>query len=950
MPISRREFLKGMGVVAGSTGIALSGSQRLIPYLIQPEEIVPGVSTWYATSCRECPAGCGMVVRNRESRAVKCEGNPIHPIAQGTLCSRGQAALQGLYNPDRIPSPKRRNPNGSYTDVSWDKAISSVADVLAAGKRIAIITDLQSGSLGTLMQAWLSAFGSDRFLMYEPVNYESAKRAFGGVIPSLNIAGSDCIVSFGCDFLETWVSPIEYAHAFTRMRRVVNGTRGRFIYVGPRISMTAAKADIRVIVPPGAEVAVASVLKGGSAGGVADKYGLDINTLTEAAGLVAGSRSLLALPGWTAASAQAALEMNTTGASALIDTTRPHAVSKLAAESDMRALIDDMNAGLVDVLIVIGANPVYGMPKSSGFDKALELVPNVISMTNYMDETSALAHWLLPSNTPLESWGDYEPYPDVRNLIQPTTGQPFNTRDTGDILMELADKAGVNRTAVFKAANYYEFLRARWNQPVGASDTAWEELLRRGGVWPGSSRGTPSLPSTGYNTLADFQYYDGPPSAPSPMPASEMEATGLGTARAVQAGTAISNKPSSKKLKNIIYPHTYLYDGRGANRSWLQENPEPVTKIVWHAWAEINPGTASELDVNTGDMIRISLGKESVELPVYVWRGVALGVIATPTGQGHSGYGQFADDTGDNILKLSGPGVRTVSVSKLGNSIWLPRIKGSHHQNDRDIVQTTPIDKPAHRAKPIIMPLPEGYTKRDFYPPHKYAVHRWAMVVDLNKCIGCHACVTACYAENNLATVGPTEIWRRREMSWVRIDRYFDWDHPAAPIVFQPMLCQHCDAAPCEPVCPVFAASHSDEGLNMQVYNRCVGTRYCSNNCPYKVRRFNWYDYKWPEPLNWQLNPDVTVRCRGVMEKCTFCIQRIREAEIVAKREGRKVRDGDITPACVGTCPTGVYVFGDLKDKNSRVSRLIADDPRAYQVLQNLNTKPAVIYLKQIIG
>lgn len=890
-----------------------------------------------------------MVVRNLESRAVKCEGNPMHPVGQGTLCARGQAALQGLYDPDRIPHPKHRNPDGSFANVGWDWAIDKAAALLSSGP-VAIISDLQSGSMEALMRTWLGAFGSDRYLMYEPVNYENAKTAFGGTIPSLNIAGSDCIVSFGCDFLETWVSPIEYARAFTLMRKVTNGTRGRFIYVGPRLSMTASQADIRIIVPPRAEAAVASVLMGGAPAAVADTYGLDVSSLTQAAALVAASKKLLSLPGWSPQSAQAAKTMNAKGAGGLINNARPHALSNLASQGDMQTLVSDMSSGRINTLLIIGANPVYGMPKSSGFVEALKRVPNIISLSSFMDETTEYAHWILPSNTPLESWGDYSPYPDVRNLIQPTTGQPYNTRDAGDILISLASAAGKPAAATFKAASFYDYLRAKWGMPSGASDAAWEDALMHGGTWPGSAGGTAAPPITGYNTLADFRSYSGSGTAPS-VSAPEIAVTGPSTSAAVHAGTTVAGKAALRgKLTLWAFPHIYLYDGRGANKEWLQETPEPITNAVWHAWAEMHPETASRLGVGADDIITLSAGGVSVRLPAYVWPGVAPGVIAAPIGQGHTAYGRYANNTGENILNISGPGIESVSVSEPDSSQWLPRIKGSDYLHQRDIAQHIPIDKPAKRLEQVIMPLPEGYTSRDFYPPHKYPAHRWAMVVDLNKCIGCHACVTACYAENNLATVGPDGIWRRREMSWVRIDRYFDWKTPGAPVMFQPMLCQHCDAAPCEPVCPVFAASHSDEGLNMQVYNRCVGTRYCSNNCPYKVRRFNWTDYQWPEPLNWQLNPDVSVRCRGVMEKCTFCIQRIREAEIVAKREGRKVRDGDITPACVGTCPTGVYTFGDLMDKTSRVSKIITTDPRAYQVLQRLNTKPAVIYLKRIVG
>ncbi len=330
-------------------------------------------------------------------------------------------------------------------------------------------------------------------------------------------------------------------------------------------------------------------------------------------------------------------------------------------------------------------------------------------------------------------------------------------------------------------------------------------------------------------------------------------------------------------IRLYAYPHIYSYDGRSANKRWLQELPEPLVKAAWGTWAEMYPSTAGKLGVKTDDLVEIRRDDNSIRVPVYVWEGVAPETIAVPMGQGHEHYGRYAKGIGVNVYPLlAGPGA--VEVSPAGRG-YVIRIKAGDSQSGREIAQTADLGRPFGRDHEIVYPLPKGYGSHDFMPGHQYKTHRWAMVVDLDRCTGCHACAAACYAENNIGTVGLDNVRRGREMSWIRIDRYLDWDDPNAPVLFQPMLCQHCDAAPCEAVCPVFAAAQNDEGLNMQVYNRCIGTRFCANNCPYKVRRFNWFDYKWPEPLNWQLNPDVTVRCRGVMEKCTFCIQRIRAAE-----------------------------------------------------------------------
>jgi anaerobic selenocysteine-containing dehydrogenase/Fe-S-cluster-containing dehydrogenase component len=952
-----------MGVSFGAFGVMTLGYERLIPFVHQPDEVIPGVSTWYATSCRECPAGCAMVMRSRESRVVKCEGNPYHPVNGGTLCARGQAALHGLYDPDRIKGPLRKNHKGEFEAVKWDDALNAVASELGGehmqlwGSHTAFVSDLQTGSLELLMRRWLGLFGSRRLILYEPISYENVKGIYDGVVPSYNIADCDYLVSFGADFLDTWISPVEYARQFAEMRKVKNGKRARFVYVGSRMSMTAMNADDRIIVPPGAiaDVGVAAFRDliytnppSGLVDKVARKYGINGDVLRRIRSGYDSASNPVVLP-----------QSPDHNPPALADRNRPHAVTRISDRADMMSLTSYMESGGIYTLIIHGANPVYSLPESSRFKEALKKVKTVISLSSYMDETTAEADWVLPSNTPLESWGDYSPYPDVTNLMQPTMGRMFDTKQTGDILMELARRVGVDTQKAFKADTFYEYLRLRWGAPVAAgtdgdtSAPAWESALQIGGSWPGAEKA--ATPVNGYQIIG---WSVKPAVSGVTPPAANPIAAGEPGALFIDPPAAASGTESGK-IKLLAFPHTYLYDGRGANRRWLQEIPEPVTKAVWGTWAEVHPETARKLGLMHDptpelgnpayDVVEIKAGGASIQVPIYVWEGVAPDTIAVPMGGGHTEYGRYAKGTGVNVLALLETDNPEVEIRATGEKKWVTRIKGSMEQHDRNIVQTVALGEPERRKEKIVMPLPAGYEHRDFYPPHEDQPHRWAMVVDLDRCIGCHACVTACYAENNLAVVGPDGIYRQREMPWLRIDRYVDFES-STPMLFQPMLCQQCDAAPCEPVCPMYAAAHSDEGLNMQIYNRCIGTRYCSHNCPYKVRRFNWYDYKWPHPLNYQLNPDVTVRQRGVMEKCTFCIQRIREAEIVAKREGRPVRDGEIAPACAQTCPTRVFTFGDLKDPKSEVSRIFNKDPRAYQALGELNTKPAVLYLKKRVG
>jgi molybdopterin-containing oxidoreductase family iron-sulfur binding subunit len=394
-----------------------------------------------------------------------------------------------------------------------------------------------------------------------------------------------------------------------------------------------------------------------------------------------------------------------------------------------------------------------------------------------------------------------------------------------------------------------------------------------------------------------------------------------------------------------------------------------MTQITWSNWVEIHPADAKKLDITRGDLVELISDHGTVQLPAYVYHGVRQGTVAVPIGQGHTEYGRYAKGQGANVIKLLHPlpvrktgSVRwsgeKVRVVKQGRSIPLADVAGSDYHHGRNIVQVVTVEELLRATKEI---AGAGHTDkqereaRSLYPPHEHPDHRWGMAIDLDKCTGCSACVTACYAENNIPVVGRHQVELGRELAWIRVERYFD-DPPSGSsesyvpnAEFLPMMCQHCDNAPCEPVCPVYASYHTPEGLNAQVYNRCIGTRYCANNCPYKVRRFNWFDFEFPEPLNWQLNPDVTVRTKGVMEKCTFCVQRVVDAKAEAKAGGRPVQDGEVTTACQQTCPTQAIVFGDLKDAHSRVNRIrSAQKVRGYRVLEELNTQPAIVYLKEI--
>jgi anaerobic selenocysteine-containing dehydrogenase/Fe-S-cluster-containing dehydrogenase component len=964
MRLSRRNWFRAAGAAGIGLGLTATQTDKLIPFLIPPENIVPGVATWYATTCRECPAGCGMLGRNREARVVKCEGNPDHPISRGHLCARGQAALQGLYDPDRIPHPLMRNAKGESRSGEWHRALDAIGQRLRPLRgtgRVAVISDLQTGSLGGLIRRWLAAFeaGPERHLIFEPLNYAALRRgnqiAFGrDAIPAYQLDQADFILALGADFLDTWISPVRQTGQFADMRRARDGRMGGFVYAGPRLSLTAANADRRLQIRPGHEgalgLAVLHVIGGERLGRrhedmlqrlaakhspevVGPVIGVEPEHIRAVARAFARAQRPIALAGSPFGERPEALEavvaadlLNYAADTPVADFARPHALGQCADEARMREFVASASTTPVDVLIVLGANPLYALPRTHGLAELIRTgAETVVSLSPFMDETAVEADWVLPTSHSLESWGDYEPESGVRGLIQPTMGEVFGTRSVGDVLLSLAQAAGIDPATAFGAAGFYEYLRNDWRSlqeqvaPGEDFESFWTRALQRGGRWSTKGPEAPTLAPT----VSQLEF-----SAPS--------------------------KPTGVALH--AYPSMALFDGRGANKSWLQELPDPMLKTVWDSWVEVPKAEAASQGVSRGDLVEFAIGPQSVKAPAVPSEWMAPATIAVPLGQGHTAYGRNAEGRGVNVLPfvafLDHQAADNIALKRTDACETIVTTDGGTRQYGREIIRTVPLSRLGHEPPDKIRyPLPEGYNLAyDLYPAHQHKNHRWGMVVDLNRCTGCSACVTACYAENNLPIAGKEQVFKGREMSWMRIERYYVPGSSVTPAMFIPMLCQQCDEAPCESVCPVFAAHHTEEGLNAQIYNRCVGTRYCSNNCPYKARRFNWFDHDWPAPLNWQLNPDVTVRCRGVMEKCTFCIQRILSGEREAKVQGRALREDDIIPACVQTCPADALIFGDLMNIESRVYHLMYEDPRRYQVLGELDTKPAVIYLKKVIN
>jgi molybdopterin-containing oxidoreductase family iron-sulfur binding subunit len=1022
----RREFLKILG--AGTATVAAVGCgtdhvEKLIPYVHHPDQTVPGVSTYYATTCRECSAACGVIAETRDGRVIKLEGNPEHPLSRGAICARGQASLQGLYNPDRYRGPMMRK-NGKLVQVKWQEAMQEFTRIIGEtnsrgdAANAVFINQHESGSFPTFLDSWLAANNLPAHISYDAeaqsAAMEANRQSYGVAWPAYRFSAAKLIVSFGADFLDGWGASVPQQLDFAEARAKLDDAP-RFIYVGARRSLTGLNADEWVPCRPGTEQIVAQALSGAIAPATAaQQCDVPAEQIARLAREIAAARPSLFLAGGNGANAlelaQTVNRMNQ-GAGNVGTTVLPNdaitGFEGMGGFGEVYDVVQRLERGQVSLLMTRGANPAFTVP---GFAAAMVKAKHRVSFSSYPDETASAADLILPDNHFLESWGDAQPTKTVVSLQQPAMDPVFDTRATADVLLEAA-KGNQTTAARYTQADYRAWLFGR----IPGGQSAITTALPRGVM-------TGALPN-----------------APA----------------ARRAPIRLNTPAANGDYFFVTYFSPTLGDGRGANKPWLQELPDPVSKICWQSWVEMHPVTANKLGVTVGDIVEVKTANGAVKAPVYLFLGIRPDTIAIPIGQGHTEYGRYAKGTGVNAASLlplgtDGAGgwafATRANVSTTGDNVQLVSTEGSARQHGRGIAQAITAGRGgflgnaqgAEHADEIAPTggggndapngtEPEGTTGREggegeehmvgdashaFLPGLRSPVandaqgelggpeskdkgmyrqdhwsgmakRRWAMTVDLARCTGCSACVTACYSENNIPTVGaphqgralgpgfPDSHWdtrpganilKGREMSWLRIERYFeggegnetkfDGDFETR---FTPMLCQHCGNAPCEPVCPVYATYHSPDGLNVQVYNRCVGTRYCSNACPYKVRYFNWFgygeparrQYAFPEPLNWQLNPDVTVRGKGVMEKCTFCVQRIREAEHRAKLEGREVKPDEFTVACAQACPSRAITFGDAADPAWTVAKLV-QDRRAYHVFEELNTFTAVVYLKKV--
>ncbi len=993
--VARRDFLTIMGasMAMASFACARRPVHKIIPYVVKPEEITPGVPNWYASTCQECAQACGVLVKNREGRPIKLEGNPDHPVNRGSLCSRGQASVLGLYDPDRLKSPVSRNRlDGTRKDVDWNAVDASIQaqlkKIAGQGGRVKVLSgEIQGESTRRLIKEFLSAFSGGEHIEFEPLALEEIPAAqslsYGNsVVPRYRFDEAQYVLSLGSDFLGNGTSPLEATKMWSERRKLAGqnpaqAQLGKLVCFESMMTLTGANADQRYPVRPGDELKVAmaiahdlivkqkrsrfaqdatvlAALQSYSPEVVASELGLSggaesirkvASELWENQGksiVVAGSVQTKTAVGVSLQVAANLLNSALENEGKTVDGSMNYSYQR-SSFAALSRLAEEMKAGKVDALIVYRSNPVYAAPKGLlGLTDGFKRVPLVIVVSEHEDETAALADYVLPDHHFLENWGDAHPNQAIYSLQQPTLAPIHSSRAFQDSFL-VWRKAGLAVSGLAsKALDWHDYLQNNWKetvyQQVGASgsfDQFWNGTLRAGVVDVFAAKG---------------------------ISGNKMSPRAFRTASL--GGVPKYSALSADSLYLALYAKTSLYDGRNANNAWLQELPDSISSVTWDNYLNLSPALAKKLDFNDDDVVEMISDDRTVQLPVHIQPGLHPQLVSVAVGYGRTAVGRVGDHTGVDVFPLvqmaSGakgavPSLvfagQKVNLRKTGKFYKLALTQWHTATENRPIINDITLAEyrknPAHAAHTD--PHLRLETVPSMWSKHEYKGYRWGMAIDLTSCTGCSACMIACQAENNIPVVGRDQVRVSRQMHWIKIDRYYSGSVDNPNVIFQPMLCQHCENAPCETVCPVLATVHDDEGLNVQVYNRCVGTRYCQNNCPYKVRRFNFFDhwkaYEGTANLVW--NPDVTVRTRGIMEKCTFCVQRIRDAKDQAKDVGDRVKDGMLKTACQQTCPADAIVFGNLNDPESRVSKM-KESPQAFRVLEVLNTLPAVSYMTKV--
>ena len=967
----RRDFLKlmGFGIAAATLASCETPVHKAIPYLNKPQEVDPTISNFYASTYFNGSDYNAVLVKTRDGRPIKLEGNPESPITRGGLSARAQAAVLNLYDGARLQHFMAKGKPASLKEV--DDAVR--AGLASAGGKISIVSPtIISPGTKRAIAALAARYPRVEHVQYDTNSASGLLQANGGVLPSYDFSAANIIVGLGADFLGTWISPVEYARQYVATRKVSadKPRMSRHYQFEANMSMTGANADVRVAVKPSDIGTVAVALYNALAGGAAPA-GLPAKAQQQlskvVADLQANKGKSLVVSGSNDPAVQtvvAAINQTLGNVGTTVSLTEPSYVRQ-GDDTRMMQFVTDLQGGAVSAVIFYNANPVYNHPMGKAIAAAISKVPLSVSLNDRLDETGSLCQYQAPDSHWLESWNDYEPKRGYLSLAQPAITPIFKTRQAQESFLRWA---GSNES-------YFEFLRAGWRGILGGGnfEANWDKA-----VHDGVARG-----------------------AALPAP------TFTGTAPGID--TAISNIRSAKKgeIEVALYEKVGVGDGGvEGNNPFLHELPDPVSKATWGNYVAVPRAYAVANKLEQGDMVKVTAaGADPIELPVLVQPGQAEGSVSIALGYGRTKVGKVGDLLGANAFPLlqslpTGPvAYNVVTLEKTGAKSPIAQTQTHHTIMDRrEVVQESTLAKYQANPKEVTeyekTYTPDGLEKPNkvsLWQDYQYNNHHWGMAIDLNSCIGCGSCVIGCQTENNIAVVGKQQVINRREMHWMRIDRYYSSDtHETSrgangqieefkdgklstyakmedpsdnpQVIFQPMMCQHCNHAPCETVCPVLATTHSSEGLNQMTYNRCVGTRYCANNCPYKVRRFNWFSYYSNEKFEdvnghmftdlgrMVLNPDVTVRARGVMEKCSFCVQRIQLGKLEAKKQKRRPKDGEIVTACAQSCPTEAIVFGDMRDPTSAISQLLRreDGERAFHVLDSINVQPNVTYLTKI--
>jgi molybdopterin-containing oxidoreductase family iron-sulfur binding subunit len=1001
---NRRDFLKAAGFAV--TGAILSGCgrapvQEAVTPINAAEKVVSGPASVFASTCGACAAECGMLVKTRDGRPIKLEGDPEHALSKGGLCAAGQASLLGLYDRKRLQHPLVDGRETRWAEL--DRGIRGQLDsIRRQGGAVRVLSGtITSPTTRALIRCFLDGFQDARHVVYDPVScsaiLDAHEQTHGvRVLPHYRLDKAEVIAAFDADFLGTWISPVEFTSGY-RAGRTLTGNPPRssyHIHVESRLSLTGSKADERLCIAPDEMGTVINRL----ATELSRRAGAEETRMFEEAGFQAAadlSPSLssfcdrLAARLWQARGRSLVLCGSQDIATHLVCNFINHllgnysktldieraSAQRQGSDRELQGLLQELEARKVAALLILDSNPAYDLPEGESLAATLRQVPLVIFCGERSNETASAARYVCPHPHYLESWGDAEPVNGVVSLRQPTIPRFGDTRPLIESLAAwstsptspaaiwtlglMAYSHGpLLASAAFLPRTAYDLLRDTWAIQIFPRqakerkfDAFWESAVRDGHV---------ELTPAKTEKVKDFNK-----AAVRPIKTDAGAKTGLSL---------------------VLHPKVGLLDGNHAYNPWLQELPDPLSKVTWDNYASVSPAAAEELKLSAGDVVSLELPDQkgqarSLELPVNIQPGQHDGIVAVALGYGSLASKRFADVgppwlehrptvgenglVGTNAAPLLTWENNTLRYVRTG--VKLTRTGKNHPlastQDHHTLTVPAHLAPPGLERRPIIQETTVAELARvqtdqtavaedqhaDLWPDdHPFPERRWGMVIDLNACTGCSACMIACQAENNVPVVGKDEVQRHRDMHWLRIDRYYSGTGAELDVAHQPMLCQHCEKAPCETVCPVLATTHSAEGLNEQVYNRCVGTRYCANNCPYKVRRFNWFAYAHDDTLqNLALNPNVTVRSRGVMEKCTFCVQRIEEARIEARRQGKPLADGDVQTACQQSCPAQAIVFGDMKDPKSRVAQS-RKNPRHYHVLGELNIGPSVGYLKVV--